>query len=514
MVTGSPPSETLQASHPRKRRIWPWAAGSIILPLVIIITTLAGARFVARERLAAMVTPAPPLPPLRVVAAIQPPAGVALWAPTSLNAKPVTLAYTAPEPSTCLPGSTCHDVPLANQLAVYDSATGAPSLTRSITPADLSRCALEPVDTSGLVYLICPGQAQEVALATGLTARQFALPAGLDTARATLDDATNTLYLTGEDAAGAETLFAFDQTTGERVASQRLPGVTASTPIVDANQGRIYTLVTGDATQPTLLAFHARTLQPLGDVTLPAGWSAGPRFDNTNTLYLFGKNGAVGSVDLGEAHFSTTQPYPVVTPDPVAPLNGARALGWDAARQTLVALYADHVTAYDMESLQPYAASPVSGAWDAQRPLPVDSVNGTLYAPDASGGVVALSLARPTGAAAPDAATAVVMARAGLGPLLPNTNQTPPFLDAWTFPTTQATVARNFAIHYSDLGWRGPYPGHASAKIAKVGGQPGDYTITFAVDWNQLFVHTHSWTVELLPDGRVRMLSDTGDAIP
>ena len=508
MMTGSPPAEAAQAPRPRKRRVWPWAAGSIILPLAIIVTTLVGARFVAQQRLAAMVTPAPALPPLRVVAAIQPLAGISAWALGALNGAPVALVYGAQAPSACIPDAACPGAPLASQLATYVGATGAASLTRSITPADLSQCMALTGSASGVAYLVCPGQLQTVSLATGETMRQLPLPAGLDAAHAALDDATNTLYIPG---AGA--LYAFDLASGKRIASQPLGG-SASTPAVSTDQGRVYTIIGGGSAHPTLLAFQARSLQPLGGAALPAGWSAGPRFANANTLYLFGQHGAVGAVDLGSVAFGATQPYPAVTPDPVVPLTGARALGWDAGRQTLVALYVDHIIAYDAESLQPLAASPVSGAWDPARPLPVDAVRGVLYVPDASGAIVALSLARPTSMAAPDAATAVVMARAGLGALLPDTNPTPPFLSAQTFPLAPTTVARNFAIHYSDLGWRGPFPGHASAKVVKSDARAGDYIITFAVDWNQLFVHTHSWTVELLPDGRVRMLSDTGDAIP
>lgn len=508
MMTGSPPADPVQAPRPRKRRIWPWAAGSIILPLVIIVTTLVGARFVAQQRLAAMVTLAPALPPLRVAAAIQPPAGISAWTLASSHGAPVALIYGAQAPSTCIPDAACPGAPLASQLAIYDGATSRQLLARSITPADLSQCAALAGRASDVVYLVCPGQVQMVSLATGETARQLPLPAGLDTAHAALDDATSTLYVPGSGA-----LYSFDLATGKQIASQPLGG-SASTPAVDANQGRVYALVAGGTSHPVLLAFRARTLQPLGGASLPAGWSAGPRFDNANTLYLFGRQGAVGATGLGEVTLSVARPYPTVTPDPVGPLTGARALGWDAGRQTLVAQYADHVTAYDAESLQPYAASPIASAWDAARPLSVDAVHGVLYVPDASGAIVALSLARPTAASAPDAATAVVMARAGLGALLPDTNQAPPFLSAQTFPVSQTTVARNFAIHYSDLGWRGPFPGHASAKVVKAGAQAGDYIITFAVDWNQLFVHTHSWTVELLPDGRVRMLADTGDAIP
>src|SRR5579859_3478517 len=176
MVTGAPPPNTLRPASPHKRPVWPWAVGSILIPLVIVVATLAGARFVSRERLAAMVAPAPKLPPLRVAGAIQPPMGVALWALASLHGDPTTLIYTtSAAPSACLPGAAC-PTSLANRLTIYD-ATGAPVLTRSIPPADLSQCALLSDDASPFAYLVCPGQVQEISLATGQTTRQLALPA-------------------------------------------------------------------------------------------------------------------------------------------------------------------------------------------------------------------------------------------------------------------------------------------------------------------------------------------------
>jgi hypothetical protein len=179
------------------------------------------------------------------------------------------------------------------------------------------------------------------------------------------------------------------------------------------------------------------------------------------------------------------------------------------------------VVAFDYELLQPYAEAPVAGAWDAQRQLPVDAVHNIAYVPDASGAVVALSLERTRSFIAPDPRTAALLARAGLGQLLPDTNQTPAFLTGYQFPlvygsgaTDAKAINLNFAIHYSDLGWKGPFPGTTQTTFVSAGSQAGDYTFAFEVSWNQQFVHTHTWTVELLPDGRVKTLSDTGDALP
>lgn len=507
MVTGSPPSDTRQTASSPKRPIWPWAAGSILIPLLIIIGTLAGARAVAQGR--PMPPPVLALSPLRVATVIQPAAGVALWnlVASQPSSSPIALVYSASSLSACLPGSPCPRPPLATTLTTYDAVTGGQLTTQSISPVNLSHCALLTSAQDDPTYLLCPGQAQVISPTTGLATDQIALPTWLDASRAALDGATNTLYAIDGDA-----LYAFDLATGAQVARQPLSG-QASSPIVDASLHHVDVLLDGGGSHPTLSVFQERTLTPAGSAALPAGWRAGPLDGAFDQLYLFGPGGVVGDISLNALAHSLTRPYPAVTPSRLASLRGVSALGWDITHLTLVALFANHVTAYDTQSLQPYAEAPVSGAWDPQRPLPVDSVYGMLYAPDRSGAIVALSLARPTAKATPDAATALLIARAGFGALLHDTSQTPPFLDVATFPATETTVTRNFAIHFSDFGWRGPYPGHASAKVIK-NSAPGDYVVVFAVDWNQLFVHTHSWTVELLSDGRIKILTDTGDAIP
>ena len=504
MMTSDPPRPAAQASKPR-RRIWPWAAGSILIPLLIITGTLVGARYAARARLAAQITTAPALEPLRVVAVIQPPTGIMQWGLARSGQRPVALTLATTALTSCRPETVCVNPTLANQLALYDATTAGQIAIQAITPTDLSQCALATDARAPVAYFVCRNAVQRVALDSGEVSLAFSLPSDLPNPHATLDSATNTLYI----ASGA-TIDAFNLTTGAQTGQQTLSGAV-SLPVVDAGQGRVFVMVNGGSGQPTLMALKARALTPLGGAALPAGWRAGPNDAGSDHLYLYGRDGAIGAADLGAVGFSLTPPYPAAQVAALAPLAGARALGWEAGSQTMIALYADHLTAYDAESMRPYASAPISGAWDGERPLAV--VDGVLYAPDASGAIVGLSLARPTGAAT-DAATAVMVARAGLGKLLPDTNQTPPFLDAQTFPLTATTLPRAFAIHYADLGWRGPYPGHARVVGVTAGGQPGDYRVSFAVDWDQLFVHTHTWTVETLPDGRVRMVADSGDALP
>ncbi|HEX9037982.1 MAG TPA: hypothetical protein VF808_13440 [Ktedonobacterales bacterium] len=510
MVTGDP-SIPAQAAH-RRPRIWPWAAGSILIPLVIIAGALAGSRYAARARLAAEVTPAQALPPLRVLSVIQPLTPIGQWALMPNAVRPVALTLTYAASSACLPGATCA-APIPGQLTLYDAASAAPLASQSLAvtglgQTDLRQCELATDTTSSIAYLVCSGLVERIALDTGRTSMAFAYPYNFTGGHAELGVADHTLFISL-----GQTLSAYNLESNQLTASQTLGG-QLSAPYLDAERGRVFVVVNGGSDQPRLAAFTTRGLTPLGNEALPAGWRAGPRDHSTDRLYLFSKDGAVGAVELGASVLELTPPYPAASVTTYGPLRGARALGWDPINQAVVALFSDHLTAFDTESLQPYGSLPVSGVWDPQRPLAVDSYHGVLYAPDTSSAIAAISLGHPNSRIALEVPTAIMLARAGLGALLPDTNQSPPFLDYTTFPLTMTALARNFAIHYSDLGWRGPFAGHAAVASVKAGKQPGDYVITFAVDWNQLFVHRHAWTVELLPDGRVRMLTDTGDAIP
>lgn len=525
MQTRVPPLSNGQPVSPRSRRVWPWAVGSIAIPLIVIAATLLGARYVARQRLAAQVTPAPSLPPLRVDSVFQPENGVGLWTLTRNQSE--IAAYSYATPSMCIPDTPCKTGQKVNQFTLYPAIGpfSTPTLTRYIAQSSVSDCSLLTDETpqTDTLALVCPNLVQVIAADTATPLNQFLLPAGLDTIHATLDSTTNTLYLTGNGA-----LHAYDLATGAEVATQSLSG-SPSQPIVDTTRGvdRVYVLQTeqGGSAPSILAAFDARTLNPLGAMTVPADWRAGPF---NGALYLFGKGGAVGELDLNAPSWSLSAPYSAATIYGIPKLKGARALGWSGSGGAAVvfALYADHVTAFKADTLTPYGSAPISGAWDSQRALPLGNT-GVIYVPDASGAVVGLDTAAFTKATAPDSATAIMLARAGLGKLLPDTNQTPAFLSAETFPLAPgrspgagSEIAQNFAIHYSDLGWRGPYGGTASAKVIS-GAQatndqlsPTSFTVAFTVTWNQLFVHTHTWTVELLPDGQVKMLSDTGDALP
>jgi hypothetical protein len=110
--------------------------------------------------------------------------------------------------------------------------------------------------------------------------------------------------------------------------------------------------------------------------------------------------------------------------------------------------------------------------------------------------------------------TAVALARAALGNLLPDTNQDPPFVAPQTFPSAPGMRPYTFWIHFSDRGWQGPYPGTAETRVSTEHGVPGAYLVTFRISWQQLFERTHMWVCEVRPDGSVHLKSSTGDALP
>lgn len=514
MLTRAPRIRGEKSTSSHQRRIWPWAAGSIIVPLLVILTTLIGARVMDRTRLDQEVTSTRFTTPLDVKMVIQPSAGVALWAlTTNAQGAPVIAALGGQGLSSCAPITPCDAPNPATHLLVYDATTGVQILSHPIAATDVRECASPDGSPAGTFYAICGGNLQAFSLTDGSVMTQYALPKGVNDASAALDPTHNALYLIGGDASHPD-LISDDLTTGAFIAMQGITGGgVISNPIVDAANGHVLVVENSGGTLPTLAAFDARTLRPLGAVTLDQGVVVGSLDPASDLLFVQWVNSSVGAIDLHQTTFSANEPYPAAATNQLSPQTGATAMGFDKVTQTLVTITTQTVTAYNTKSLAPYASLPVAGPWNKQRLLPVDSKQGIVYLPDSSGAIVGLSLAAPT-TTARDPATAIALARAGLVPLLPAATQTPPFLARKTFPVSATTIAHTFAIKGGPTGWQGPYPGSATVKVVKIGAQPGDYTVAFTVVWDQRFVHTHTWTVELLPDGRVKMVSDIGDAIP
>ena len=521
MLTGVPPTDHASTAPAPRRRVWPWAAGSILITLAIIITTLVGQRLALRARLASQVAPAPALPPLAVSAIMRTPGQITQL---TLDQRAHTLVAQVqgsqcPAPTPQQPQCDTGGAPMDGVL-FYDSQTGA-LRGQSITPTTSAGDMRVLVDaTHGATYVVTPTAVTIFSDATGKQVGKYAsaLGAHLPNARAiALDGELGLIYTV--DGSGA--LSAFIAANGQLALTAPPPSGPLFYPVigpellVDANAGRIY-LFNGDAMGPALLAYNASDLAPLG------GWrlngrqgELGPLDAATHTLYL-------GTSQINLARLPADGAGEVVYATQTvqdATLKGASHFGVDSKTGALALVNDAGIEALASDASQPYAQTPLTPVV-APAPstvpwlLPVDSSAGLAYLPGDNNTILIVSLAQPTSHAAPNALTAALIARAGIAKLLPDTNQSPAFVSAPMFPLGAGTVQRRFFIHYSDLGWKGPYPGTASIGDVKAGAAAGDYTMTFTVTWNQLFLHQHSWTLEVTPDGATHLRADVGDGLP
>jgi hypothetical protein len=162
----------------------------------------------------------------------------------------------------------------------------------------------------------------------------------------------------------------------------------------------------------------------------------------------------------------------------------------------------------------PLAGLPLALTWPAEQPLPVDSAAGLLALPAEADGVLIVREEPPSQPAPLDATTASLLAREALARLLPPPSQQPPFFRATDLPIAAGSRAWSFWVHSGDLGWLGPFAGSLSTGVTPDAGQPGAYTITYTVTWQQLFRRTHTWRLAVAPDGAVRLAAERGDALP
>ncbi len=500
----------------------------MLIALAVIVATLVGHRLAAQARLASQVAPAPAAPPLAVEAIVHAPGQIAHLAldthtHTLVAQVIVCQPVVATKPQTAAPAMCDVTANSVSGLAFFNSATGA-QRGAFLAPASSSAQPIALTDaTHGVTYLINKGVVTTFDDTTGKPAGSYASPLIASAQDVALDGQLGLLYTANDDS----TLNAFDAASGQQVASASLPPPSASGTLaaqvrVDASAGRVY-VYNGNAMNPTLYAFTASYLTPLGDWRLPGRPSLGPLDSATHTLYLSGtsNNAAVSQLSLTAlpADGADEQVNAERTVQDAA-LGSANHFGVDSATGALALMANTGIEAFASDATQPYAALPLIHAPtvspDSVAPwlLPIDSSAGLTYLPSDDNTILIVSLARPASHAAPNATTAALIARAGMASLLPDTNQTPPFVSAQLFPLGAGTVARAYFIDYSDLGWKGPYAGTASVSDVKAGATPGDYTMTFSIGWNQLFLRQHSWTVEVTPDGRTHLRADSGDGLP
>lgn len=526
MLTGAPPTDHASASPSPRRRVWPWAAGSILITLAVLVATLAGQRLAARARLASQVSPAPTLPTLATQAIAHAPGLVTHLA---LDTQTHTLVaqivacqpVAATKPQTAGAATCAVSANAAQSLAFFTSDTGALRGASPVSSASPAQPVALTDATHGITYLINNGSVTAYDDSTGKPTGSYTSPLLASAQDIALDGQLGLLFSANDSSA----LNALDAASGQLLASAPLPppsagGTLAPQVRVDASASRVY-VYNGNPMAPILYAFNAGDLTPLGSWRLPGRPSLGPLDSMTHTLYLSG-TGAIGVSQLN----LTTLPADgageqvnVAQTILAAALGRASHFGVDSATGALVVTSATGTEAFAANAAQPYAQLPLVKApvvtvnvspWL----LPVDASTGLAYLPGDDMTILIVSLARPTSFAAPNALTAALIAREGMTKLLPPPTQNPPFVTAQTFPLGAGSIARQYFQYYPDLGWKGPYAGMASISSVTAGAAPGDYTMTLTISWDQLFLRQHSWMVEVTPDGRTHVRSESGDGVP
>jgi hypothetical protein len=261
-------------------------------------------------------------------------------------------------------------------------------------------------------------------------------------------------------------------------------------------------------TASTLVAYDARTLAPAGQWPLPAGARLGPLDDTEHALYLFLPGGITSRLAVSVAPGGAT----TLTSSIATSLHGATVLGWNASAGHLYAADSAGLTVRDRASGQALSSLPIQVALPTDAAVPVDTARDLVYLPTAAGELVVahdLSARQPL-----SAATALLLGRSAMARFLPDTNQDPPFVTPQSFPAGAGMRAQSYWIHFSDLGWQGPYSGSATSTVTRESSAPGAYAVTYTIAWNQLFARSHTWTCEVRPDGGVRLQSQSGDAVP
>jgi hypothetical protein len=485
---------------------WPWAAGSILAVVLVIGGALAGHRIVVSARQNAAVAPAPTLAPAQVVAVTNPSLRIGLSALDGSAGHLVALATTGAWPQ-CPPVGACPAAPEYDTLVLLDSSTGrtlAQGLLSTSTAADARALLVDPAGHTA--YAVGGSIVAAFSTLSGAPGADYSVPDGLwqGTLGAALDPSDGALLITD----GAS-LLALDAPSGHRLARQTLPVGAQWTdgPVVDATQARVF-ILQRTATATALLAFDTRTLVPAGRWELLAGSRLGPFDEATHSVYQFLPDGTVARLAVGVSAGGTTTLSSSMAPA----LSGAVWLGWNGSLGHVYAAGDSGLIVRNAATGAALASLPIRAAGAPDTSLAVDAVRGLVYLPTSAGELV---IARDGLAGQPlGAQTALLLGRAAMARFLPDTNQDPPFVTPESFPAGAGTRTQDYWIHFSDLGWQGPYTGSATSTVAPESGHPGAFVVSYTIAWNQLFPRSHMWTCEVRPDGSVHLQSQSGDAVP
>lgn len=514
---------------------WPWAIGSVAVVVLVLVTTLVAHTVVLRASEAALVIPAPSTPFLQVTALVRPDGGARLVAmDASAGVVDVLAARSSAQATTpqgCPPkAKDCVAAPPVATFLVLDDETGTVKARTSLNgacnaarnatalvsdPAHRHTYALAgtTLTTFDSVTGTCLGA---TILANGPASGSRGQPAFGSLVGAAFTPNGGGLYL-----AYSSALVLVDPASGLVERGGAFPPQTApliAGPVLASGDNAVFALAQ-DQHGRRLVAFAADTLSPMGNWPLAAGTRLGPLTPDARALVLFAKDGAVAMRSI--TSLLASQPSTGGAPETLAQIGGQRgvmALGWvgppsGSGQEVLAAsMSSTRLLASAGASTRTIATLPVSLApWPGWVPLPVDASRGVSMLVTENGWLV---FARnvPTHALGNDAR--LLLAHAALTRYLPDTNQQPPFLAPATFPLSAGTEARTYYIHFSDLGWQGPYPGTASVSVASTTDGTGATQITYGVTWDQLFPRTHQWVVRVAADGSVRLVDSSGDAIP
>jgi hypothetical protein len=494
---------------------WPWALGSLLLVALVLVVMLAGRALVSRAQQGQQRIPAPSAPPLGVAAVAHPAGGVQLLG-LDQDAGRLAVLTSREEPASCPPVGACPAPARPDAFALLDGTTGA-----TISSMQLTGMAASAADASQLLvdsarHKAYAVSAQAVVTFSTLTGAAIgSYPLANDASGGQLrgavltPDGAEMLVVTGHE------MQLLDTASGQVVAQQALPGGLNALdgPVLDADGARCFVLATANG-RSSLLVFDTTRLRVSGEYALPAGARLGPLDATHNGLYILGGDGTIWRLLLTALRPGASTP-PLM---PISALYSAQAFGANGTLGHSYVAGTEGVRSLDTASSKVLAALPLHPLWSATQPLPVDARHGLLYVLAVHGSVVILHDGAPS--APLSAATAAILARAALATLLSDPNQDPPFVSAATFPLAAGSLAQpalrteQHWIHFSDRGWQGPYPGTASTSVVSAPSQPGAYTVTFSISWQQLFTRQHTWICLVAPDGSVQLQSDQGDAVP
>lgn len=494
-----------------RRFPWRWALGAVLAVLLVFSGAMAAHLAVGSSRLTATVS-APALASLRLRAVTSP--GVSFERIALDSASGHLVALAGPASRGCPPTDACPPAGRPDAFVVLDGATGATlahtPLSGDATPASSAALLLVDAD-SHVAYVVSSTAITRFSTLDGMLQRRVSLGATLagPPTGGALDTSTGRIYL-----CAGPTLYSFDGNSGVLLASQPIlrGGGTVDGPTFDPTAHRLYLLARDTGGAPQLAAF-ATTLAPLGQLPLPEAAALGPLDAAGRALYLFGQDGAVYQL-------TTDAPFTVAALGAAPRLRNAVALGWNSNADHAYRAGADGLDLLESASGRLLASLPLPVAQPAATPLAVDAARGLLYVPTLHGQLAVIRDAGAASAGALDPATALLLARAALDHFLPDTNQDPPFVAPDTFPLdltaapSYTPLPHDYWIHFSDLGWQGPYPGTADATISPDAARVGGYLATFRITWQQLFPRQHQWVCAIAPDGTVTLRSEGGDAVP